>query len=201
MITLRRLAIAAGFAASVLSASMADASIVTFDSPDSGPAFHEYAGSVPYHEGGLVFASNYSRYVWLPGAGQGASNSTQVFENGYSVLTITAWDGLDFALSALDYGQGIYSDVSAPLTITLNLAGGGSTAYDLTSTGSFQTFAPGGVSVTSVTFSNTGGYLALDNIDVSGVPEASTWAMLVLGFGITGGAMRTRRTLRRGVQA
>ena len=33
---------------------------------------------------------------------------------------------------------------------------------------------------------------ALDNVSVSAVPEPATWAMMLLGFGLIGGAMRRR---------
>lgn len=34
--------------------------------------------------------------------------------------------------------------------------------------------------------------LALDNVSIAGVPEPATWAMMILGFGLIGGAMRRR---------
>lgn len=37
-----------------------------------------------------------------------------------------------------------------------------------------------------------GGYL--DTISLSAVPEPATWAMMIVGFGMVGGAMRRRRT-------
>jgi hypothetical protein len=37
-----------------------------------------------------------------------------------------------------------------------------------------------------------GGYV--DNISLSGVPEPATWALMILGFGAVGGAMRRRRS-------
>ena len=49
----------------------------------------------------------------------------------------------------------------------------------------------------------SGGYAAIDNLrivasntpgDVGGVPEPATWAMMILGFGVVGGAMRRRRS-------
>jgi PEP-CTERM motif len=33
----------------------------------------------------------------------------------------------------------------------------------------------------------------LDNLRIGAVPEPATWAMLILGFGVIGGAMRTRQ--------
>ena len=36
--------------------------------------------------------------------------------------------------------------------------------------------------------------LALDNVSFAAVPEPSTWAMLILGFGFVGSAMRRRKT-------
>ena len=35
---------------------------------------------------------------------------------------------------------------------------------------------------------------ALDNVSISAVPETATWAMMILGFGVVGGAVRRRRS-------
>jgi hypothetical protein len=32
----------------------------------------------------------------------------------------------------------------------------------------------------------------LDNVSISAVPEPATWAMMLLGIGLIGGAMRSR---------
>ena len=44
--------------------------------------------------------------------------------------------------------------------------------------------------------SGEGGYAVLDDVSFAaaggGVPEASTWAMLIAGFGLVGAAMRRR---------
>lgn len=49
---------------------------------------------------------------------------------------------------------------------------------------------------TTLTFTNTAGAtnegVFLDAVSVMAVPEPSTWAMLILGFGLLGGAMRRR---------
>ena len=65
-----------------------------------------------------------------------------------------------------------------------------------TYTGSFIASGPAStVSFTNSSFAD-GTDVALDNVTVtSDVPEASTWAMMIAGFGLVGAATRRRRTL------
>jgi PEP-CTERM motif len=35
-------------------------------------------------------------------------------------------------------------------------------------------------------------YIGLDNVSVSAIPEPAVWAMLLVGFGMLGGALRLR---------
>jgi choice-of-anchor C domain-containing protein len=35
--------------------------------------------------------------------------------------------------------------------------------------------------------------LALDNVSIGAVPEPATWAMMIMGFGLIGGALRSRK--------
>jgi hypothetical protein len=54
----------------------------------------------------------------------------------------------------------------------------------------------GGLETLTISSLNGGtGGVVLDNISVSAVPEAATWAMLIAGFGMAGAAMRRRRAL------
>ncbi len=59
-------------------------------------------------------------------------------------------------------------------------------------------FAATGTSTTLSFASNSAGAFgaALDNVSVSAVPEPATWAMMLLGIGLIGGAMRRRITVR-----
>ena len=67
--------------------------------------------------------------------------------------------------------------------------------------GSFCNWTNAGVTfagtASSIDFSGTAGATAFDDITfgsaVAGVPEPSTWAMLLLGFGAVGGALRSGR--------
>jgi hypothetical protein len=47
--------------------------------------------------------------------------------------------------------------------------------------------------VTKVKFNSTGNAFEYDTFGIAGVPEPTTWAMLILGFGLIGGSMRSRR--------
>jgi hypothetical protein len=80
--------------------------------------------------------------------------------------------------------------------------GGATEAFDLTaSQGSniFNIVAPTGTAFTSATFTSTGGgfadfkQLRLTTASMTAVPEPGTWAMMLLGFGGLGVAMRRRR--------
>ena len=47
--------------------------------------------------------------------------------------------------------------------------------------------------VGSVQFASTSNAFEIDNIAIAPVPEPATWAMMILGFGVVGFAMRRRR--------
>lgn len=87
-------------------------------------------------------------------------------------------------------------------SLTINFADGGSVTYsgDAITEGQgssgFLTldYSALGRQVTSATFSSTQNSFEFDNLAFAGaVPEPSTWAMLILGFGVVGGAMRRRQ--------
>ena len=60
--------------------------------------------------------------------------------------------------------------------------------------GRFTVTGTAGELFTSVTFSSTGNSFEVDNLAVGGaVPEPATWAMMIVGFGLVGGAMRRSR--------
>lgn len=87
--------------------------------------------------------------------------------------------------------NGITLSIGSTLLDSIALDGDNATSFALrtvnfTTTGGDLTFAAVGTS------DGLGGYL--DDITVTSVPEASTWALMIAGFGMVGFAARSRRT-------
>lgn len=80
-----------------------------------------------------------------------------------------------------------YNTVSVDGT-TFSFTGAGLTegVYTLTFTGADA------AAVTGLTFSSTQAAFEFDNVNVTAVPEPASWAMMIGGFGLVGGAARTR---------
>lgn len=91
--------------------------------------------------------------------------------------------------------NGIRYTIDGVTTGSVTGIGGSNTAWAL-QTVNFTAFAPTMLRFSAIgTSDSLGGYV--DSIRLVGapVPEASTWAMLVLGFGTAGAAMRRRRRM------
>jgi hypothetical protein len=113
-------------------------------------------------------------------------------------LPPTSYSGgiFDFAFAAGDDLTGTYSGFFTPtatpglLNTTVNFVATGGTGRFLGASGAFQ--AVGTLDrrlprpFNDVTFSGT--------LNLPAVPEPATWAMMILGFGLTGAAVRRRRT-------
>lgn len=101
-----------------------------------------------------------------------------------------SWDIISPGLTQF---TGVYALTGASQTVGIgnNLTGytstGGSFAYGNTS--SLNLILP-----SNVTFSSASGtFLSATGPNVGGVPEPATWAMLLIGFGLTGTLMRRRQ--------
>jgi len=120
------------------------------------------------------------------------------------IVTVEKLDGSAFMFDSIDIGS---RQASNPLAIDFfyTLVDGtiGSMRFDIpTSTAMlFDTYSIAGLGpITSIRFDpfERNGTFQFDNIrlsDVTGaVPEPATWAMMIGGFGLVGGAMRRRRS-------
>jgi hypothetical protein len=118
-------------------------------------------------------------------------------------LTFTLLGGASFTAAEFNLERGDTTNNSLPLSITLTALGGGTRTFDVTSpNGSniFNIIADAGESYTGASFSTTnGGFADLKQLrlvlagSTPAVPEPATWAMMLLGFGGIGFAMRRSR--------
>jgi len=109
-------------------------------------------------------------------------------------LTTVAGQQYLISFSILTDG-GNPSSVSASFGATnlLSLTNPGATAgytnYE------FNAFATGSSTALSFSFRDDPGFIFLDSVSIAAVPEPSTWAMMLIGFGAVGFAMRRRNRL------
>lgn len=180
---LSRLALAA---ACLLTAGTASAVTVTFDGIAGG---NNAAPS--YSESGFTFTSIQGNFFGFPTAGQ-----LHLDPGGFgNAIYDVTFGGGAFSVQSVDVS---YASSNALLNVDAYDPSNsfiGSIAFDVSSTGTlvnpFPTFQFGRLRIT-----DTGNHFSLDNLvasGVSGVPEPATWAMMIGGFGLTGGMMRRRR--------
>lgn len=129
---------------------------------------------------------------------------------GSSVISLARIDGGLFTLDSIVLASNTnnssgYGPTSQGVLFNFNLSDGTSVSQlrTISSTGvanrnllSFNIGEISGFSFTPKT--GTGGFLQFDDINVSqnmvaAVPEPSTWAMMLIGLGFVGGAMRSRK--------
>ena len=138
-------------------------------------------------------SSNGGFYYGLSPQGQLETRTQNAAPNFESNFTVRDLGGVSREFSSLfGVGAGLSAvDILAQLSVD---ARQGSTA-DFGNTGKFRFGAlPDGVSFTS----DSGVFATIPNIGgVGGVPEPATWALMILGFGAIGAAMRRRTPAAR----
>lgn len=167
----------------------ADANGWTFS---NGPA-----GSFPY----VLMAYNTAQTngsVWLQEIGSSATRT---------ITGLTA--GKTYNVSFLQSGDNVFGSA---WTYNVKVDGGtiyngaGVTQAPGTNSGQFVAtkFVANGTSAVlsfADSSSRDGGNVVIDNISVTGVPEAATWAMMIAGFSFAGFASRRRRNRAVSVSA
>jgi hypothetical protein len=205
--------IAGGLAASALLAAPANAAIV----------FTFFAGPAHSPSGGFSVIDTFDTTAGLTGAnfqiktppsdpnGAPPANSSPAGTPYLSVLgggSATYTFGPDVHAFEFDWGS-----VDAYNTLTINSTGGPAivvpglsfpNAADGNQTaagtnGLFLVVGHAGETFTSVTFASTQNSFEVDNLATPtsvtsfGLPEPTTWGMMIMGFGMAGGMMRARR--------
>lgn len=141
--------------------------------------------------------------VGAPVTGTYATSGTQFYDNQFNAFKIT----FTTAIAAFGFYGTDIGDVSQALQITLDEGMASQRVFTVANTvgganGSllFWGIADTGQTFTSVSFAQSGSdRFGFDDLTVGdvkqvigGVPESSTWAMMIVGFGLVGGAMRAR---------
>lgn len=185
-------------AVALFASQAAQAEVVNFNEFTSS-----FQGSGAFSSGSLTFtpASGSSELgVWTTAPTQGPFDGTPYLLDGFGdVFTVTAAGGAAFTLDSFSAALGWYtSGAPTPITVTYALAGGGTSTATYTLTDTFTTFAPG-LEVTAATFDmgTLGGYMSLDDLTVSSVPEPAPATLMISGLALAGFIAR-RRSSQRG---
>lgn len=210
---------AAALAAISLSATSASAGTIDFQDVGGGSCA-SYGASL--NSGGYTFTGNpVDPNMFICNAGVVAQNTTQglINANSTSVVTFSQIGGGAFSFNSFFAGtrtadfnpnaESSFYGTATGLTIVGQILGGGTATANISFNGlSFeQFFLPGTfTNLTSVTLTaqgnsrSVGPEFLIDDIVVDGafaaVPEPSAWALLILGFGVVGGALRASRRQR-----
>ena len=123
------------------------------------------------------------------------TNYVAVLGGGSLTLTTPAIKLLSVYMGSPDAYNSIrfnFSDNTSELLSGAQLAGGAFGGDQ--SIGRRMTYTFGDKTVTSVVFASSQNSFEFDNIaTVSAVPEPATWAMMIMGFGLAGSAVRNSR--------
>lgn len=160
----------------------------TFYAGESFPGWSVTSGNVDVVAASFA-PSNPSSGQWLDLVG---------FNDGTITQTFATTSGATYLLTFL-YGNNPGGSPRSANVSVGNFAGTITSNTGLNYNSFSQLFTATGSS-TTLTFASFGGSgnagIALDNVAVTAVPEPASWAMMILGFGLVGGAMRRRQNVR-----
>lgn len=209
---------ALSFASAALAlATAVPAAAQTVDFNDLAAAV-SYVQNTPLTEGGYVFDATPDHQLLVWGAdlaiyNPDAPGATVATQDAGSTINISRADAGVFNLVSLDFDD-IYNGqygLGGTITLTFHYAAGpdSSTAINIDDQAGLETFVFNVLGLTSfdiVGTSTRSGMFQFDNLvtgqeqqvgpgdgDPRAVPEAATWAMMLMGFGALGMTLRRRR--------
>ena len=127
-------------------------------------------------------------------------NFASVVGGGTYTVNFAATNILSFVLGSLDSFNKLtllFADNSSVTYLGNQIIGGlpyiSGDQHSPLSNGVVTYNANGGPLTVGATFSTRSNSFEIDNLARGGVPEPATWALMILGFGAVGGAVRYRR--------
>ncbi len=122
-----------------------------------------------------------------------APSSSQTFFGEQSVFTNVngTVNGTNATIPTISFGTGVFAvlSINAPGLDFTQFAGGGPL---FAGTGSAPVFSAGTFQLTNPFFPTSNSTLVISE-QVAAVPEPATWALMLLGFGFLGGALRAAK--------
>lgn len=156
--------------------------------------FDTYIGSGPTHT--IIFAG----FEWFSNSGTNSAQVTYDFGSAKGIDRLALWNeessgvgtlGLSYSLDGVSYSAlGTFMPTNNPV--------GSNYGADVFSFGAvnarYVRFSMSGCPQSGGTFTACSiGEIAFRSANMGAVPEPATWAMMILGFGLVGGAMRGAR--------
>ena len=167
---------AVALAASLGTAATAATSLIDFNDL-TAPGFSGNFSVLSTGVSGIAAAPNATPFLVVPS--DGASSSGTATYSSANRITAFSFDwGTPDNYNTLTFRSGV--------TIVASFTGSGLPA------GNYGYTFTNAQNVNAVDFSSTQRAFEIDNVGVTAVPEPTTWALLIVGFGMVGAAARRR---------
>ncbi len=152
------------------------------------------ATAVPASAATLLFELTGGRNVTFELDSNPTPDSSQSFlgeQAAFNAVPGTV-NGVATTITTISFGTGVFADLSinAPGLDFTQFSGGGPL---FSGPGNAPVFAPGTFQMTNAFFPSQNSTLVISEQVTAAVPEPGTWAMMLLGFGFIGGAMRSAK--------
>jgi PEP-CTERM motif len=149
--------------------------------------------------GASPFGSDGSRYLSVAGSPPNGPSATLMFGGAYSTFSLY-WGSIDTynTLELLDTAGNLIGTVASSTFTGIQVGPPANGAQGLPATNRRVTFTKSATDamIGGIRLNSTQNSFEIDNVALGAVPEPATWAMMILGFGAIGGAMRARRRTR-----
>ena len=202
---MKRFMIAAAGAALFASAPANAAVVVNFTPAGTPPSpgysvintFDSLAG-VTVNSGQAKILTGNSSQGAQPAFGSDGSYLSVLGGGSATIAFDTAVSGFEFAWGSLDaYNKLTVTDTADNSYVYIPggfTSGSNGNQVNPGTNGLFTAIGTDGTKFKSIKLESTGNSFEIDNLAVA-VPEPSTWALMIFGFGLVGGAMRRRNAM------